>query len=462
MILTVIATEFLYSVRLEYHIQSNMVERTKMFYAAKAGLETFIAQLKSDETPYDALTEDWAEGLTGEIEDGMRPNNTLSYKVTVTDEASKVNINTADENMLRGVLALAGVSDEETSQTLAQAIVQARGQKFRTVGDLAKVEGMTPEILYGNSQQQLQQTSTTTLRSAQGQTQQQSETSDEEQQSSKPLVDLVTVHSVDKNVDSGGQNRVDINSANQEQLSQIQGENQQQILTSQEAQAIIDRRDQQKYNSIGDLLDTPAVSENMFNQMRDRISTEDEEGKVNINTADANQLQSLPSMDQGVAEDIIRYRDSQGRFNNIDEIRNAKVVNIDDMKVLSDKVATSNEQVVAGKINVNTAPSEILQLLPGMDETKAQAIVAYRETDTESDQNQQGGPFENIGQLLNVEGIDENTFRQIVGLVTYRAHAFTVKSEGVAKDNKVVASCTAIIDRTGNDAIQIKLWKQRW
>jgi competence protein ComEA len=340
--------------------------------------------------------------------------------------------------------------------------VQARGQKFRTVGDLAKVEGMTPEILYGNSQQQLQQTSTTTLRSAQGQTQQQSETSDEEQQSSKPLVDLVTVHSVDKNVDSGGQNRVDINSANQEQLSQIQGENQQQILTSQEAQAIIDRRDQQKYNSIGDLLDTPAVSENMFNQMRDRISTEDEEGKVNINTADANQLQSLPSMDQGVAEDIIRYRDSQGRFNNIDEIRNAKVVNIDDMKVLSDKVATSNEQVVAGKINVNTAPSEILQLLPGMDETKAQAIVAYRETDTESDQNQQGGPFENIGQLLNVEGIDENTFRQIIGLVTYRAHAFTVKSEGVAKDNKVVASCTAIIDRTGNDAIQIKLWKQRW
>lgn len=461
MILTVIATEFLYSVRLEHNIQSNMVERTKMFYAAKAGLETFIAQLKSDETPYDALTEDWAEGLTGEIEDGMRPNNTLNYKVTVTDESSKININTADENMLRGVLALAGVSDEETSQTLAQAIVQARGQKFRTVGDLTKVEGMTPEILYGNPQQQPQQTSTTT--------QQQSETSDEEQQASKPLVDLVTVHSVDKNVDAEGQNRVDINSANQEQLSQIQNENQQpkdevvgtQILSPQEAQAIIDQRDQQQYNSIGDLFDTPAVSENMFNGIRDRISVEDEEGKVNINTADASQLQSLPSMDQGVAEDIIRYRDSQGEFNNIDDIRNAKVVNIDDMKVLSDKVATSNEQVVAGKININTAPAEILQLLPGMDETKVQAIVAYRETDTESDQNQQGGPFENIGQLLNVEGIDENTFRQIVGLVTYRAHAFTVKSEGVAKDNKTIASCTAIIDRTG-DAIQIKLWKQRW
>ncbi|MBM3239344.1 hypothetical protein FJZ31_23875 [Candidatus Poribacteria bacterium] len=461
MILTVIATEFLYSVRLEYYIQSNMVERTKMFYAAKAGLETFIAQLKSDETSYDALTEDWAEGLTGEIEDGMRPNNTLSYKVTVTDEAAKININTADENMLRGVLALAGVSDEETSQTLAQAIVQAREQKFRTVGDLAKVEGMTPEILYGNSQQQLQQTDT--------QTQQQSETNDEEQQSSKPLVDLVTVHSVDKNVDSGGQNRVDINSANQEQLSQIQGENQQQLLSPQEAQAIIDQRGQQQYNSIGDLFDTPAVSENMFNQMRDSISTEDEEGKVNINTADASQLQSLPSMDQGVAEDIIRYRDSQGQFNNIDDIRNAKVVNLDDMKVLSDKVATTNEQVVAGKINVNTAPAEILQLLPGMDETKAQAIVSYRETNTDTGQsqrsqgaNQQGGPFENSGQLLNVEGIDENTFRQIVGLVTYRAYAFMVDSEGVAKDNKTVASCTAIIDRTGNDTIQIKLWKQRW
>jgi competence ComEA-like helix-hairpin-helix protein len=457
MILTVIATEFLYSVRLEQRIQNNMVERTKMFYAAKAGLETFIAQLKNDETPYDALTEDWAKGLTGEIADGMRANNTLNYKVTVTDESAKINVNTADENMLRGVLALAGVSDEETSQTLAQAIVQAREQKFRTVGDLAKVEGMTSEILYGNSQgnsqQQPQQTSTTT--------QQQSETGAEKQQSSKPLVDLVTVHSIDKNVDAQGQNRVDLNSANQEQLSQIQGENQQQILSSQEAQAIIDQRGQQQYNSIGDLFDTPAVSENMFNGIRDRISTEDEEGKVNINTADANELQNLPSIDQGVAEDIIRYRDSQGQFNNIDDIRNAKVVNLDDMRVLSDKVTTTSEQTVAGRINVNTAPVEILQLLPGMDENKAQAIVTYRETDTESDQNQQGGPFENIGQLLNVEGIDENTFRQIVGLVTYRAYAFMVESEGVAKDNKPVASCNAIVDRTG-DAIQIKQWKQRW
>ena len=461
-ILTVIATEFLYSVRLEQRIQGNMVERTKMFYAAKAGLEMFIAQLKSDETPYDALTEDWAEGLTGEIEDGMRPNNTLNYKVTVTDESSKINVNTADEKMLQGVLALAGVSDEETAQTLAQAMVQARGEKFRTVGDLAKVEGMTPEILYGNPQQQLQQTST--------QTQQQSETSDEEQQSTKPLIDLVTVHSVDKNVDAEGQNRVDLNSANQEQLSQIQVEdsggdgdkNQQQILSEKEAQAIIDQREQEQYNSIGDLFDTPAVSENMFNEIQDSISVEDEEDKVNINTADSGELQNLSSIDEGVAEDIIRYRDSQGEFNNIDDIRNAKVVNLDDMRILSDKVTTSSEQVVVGKINVNTAPVEILQLLPGMDEQKAQAIVAYREVDTETGTNQQqGGPFENIGQLLNVEGIDENTFRQIIGLVTYRAHAFMVESEGVAEDNKSVASCTAIIDRTGN-AIQIKLWKQRW
>ena len=468
-ILTVIATEFLYSVRLEQRIQGNMVERTKMFYAAKAGLETFIAQLRNDETPYDALTEEWAEGITGAIEDGMRANNTLNYKVTVTDEASKINITTADENMLQGALALSGVNDEETAQLLVQAIVQAREQKFRTVGDLAKVEGMTPEILYGNPQQQLQQTS--------DQIQQQLETDDEEQQSGKPLIDLVTVHSVDKNVDAQGQNRVDLNSANQEQLSQIQDENQQPILSSQEAQAIIDQREQQQYEGIGDLFDTPAVSENMFNEISDMITVEDEgnneekggggdgggdgESRVNINTAGAEELQNLPSIDQGVAEDIIRYRDSKGEFNNIDEIREAKVVNIDDMRVLSDKITASSEEVVSGKINVNTAPVEILQLLPGMDETKVQAIVAYREAEPEGE-NQQGGPFENIGQLLNVEGIDENTFRQIIDLVTYRAHAFMVESEGVAEDNKTIASCTAIVDRTGDDAIQIKLWKQRW
>ncbi len=452
-ILTVIATEFLYSVRLEQRIKDNMLERTKMYYAAKAGLEMFIAQLKEDETPYDALTEEWAEEITGEIEDGMRANNTLEYKITVTDEGSKVHLNQADENMLQGILQLAGVADEEILQTLAQDIISARDDKpFRTVGELLRVEGMTPELLYGTPEQQ---------EAASEQTEEQKTDTDADEQPATPLINLITVNSLDKNVDADGQPRVNLNSANQDQLSGIQGPNQEQPISSGEAQAIIDQRDQQQYNNIGELFDAPAVSENMFNNIQDQISVNDEQDRVNINNASAGELQNLQGIDNGVAEDIIRYRDQQGSFNNVDDIRNAKVVNVDDMRILADKITTSDEQAVPGKINVNRAPAEILQLLPEIDENKAQAIIAYRDVDTESGTNEQGGPFENLGQLLDVEGIDSSTFQQIVGLVTYRAYAFMVKSEGIARDNKSIASCTTIIDRTG-DVIQKKLWQQQW
>ncbi len=53
------------------------------------------------------------------------------------------------------------------------------------------------------------------------------------------------------------------------------------------------------------------------------------------------------------------------------------------------------------KLNLNTATVEQLQLLPGIGETKAKAIVSYRE---------QHGEFTSTEQLLEVEGIGETIY----------------------------------------------------
>ena len=99
--------------------------------------------------------------------------------------------------------------------------------------------------------------------------------------------------------------------------------------------------------------------------------------------------------------------------------------------------------------------------------SKAQAVVNRREAAPESSQQNQalaqnadtGNPFTNIAQLLDVEGIDINTFRQFVDLITYRSHGFLIESSGVDSQGKILASCVGAIDRTGQQII-IKYWNQ--
>ena len=102
-----------------------------------------------------------------------------------------------------------------------------------------------------------------------------------------------------------------------------------------------------------------------------------------------------------------------------------------------------------------------------MDESKAQAVITRRESEPEDSQQTQaqsqdeieGNPFTDIGQLLDVEGIDSNTFQQIAGLVTYRSHGFLVEADGIDARGRAIASCTGVVDRTGQ-AVTVKYWRQ--
>ena len=255
-----------------------------------------------------------------------------------------------------------------------------------------------------------------------------------------------------------------------------------------EAESLIHQR---SLKGIGDLIDAQAVSNQIFDNIRARITVEDSDGEnnqenaenddgnsekesgennqeqVNINTADTGNLASLDGIDQGIAERIINHRENEGAFENVDELKEVKLITSDEFRSIVDRITTVDEASRSGLINVNTASIEILQLLPGMDSNKAQAIVNRREATPESGQQNQtlvqnaitGNPFTNTAQLLDVAGIDLNTFRQIVDLITYRSHGFLIESSGVDSQGKILASCVGAIDRSGPQVV-IKYWKQ--
>ena len=457
-VLSVLATHFLYSIRLEQRAQANFADRIKLHYAAKAGFERAIVMLRGDETPYDSLGENWAEGLEEQIGAGSQ-RNVLTYRVKISDEGAKININTADRNMIEGLLTLMGYQAvEATEPPLVEAIEQ--GRPYRTVRDLARVQGMTPELLYG------QQVAGDP--NAVGDTSSDIGTDTTGMQQNVPgLIDLLTVYSIDKNTDANGNVRVNINNADGQQVTQIQGNNNQPVFSQGEKDALVQQRE---FDSIGDLIDATAVTEQVFNNIRERISVEsndEEEDIVNINTADAGELQTLDGIDEGIAERIIDHRNSEGNFQNVDQLKEVKLITEQEFGSIVDQITRTDDTIVSGFININTAPQEILQLLPGMDADKAQAIISRRDSQPEDSQKAaaleeagiEGNPFENISQLLEVEGIDMGTFRQIAELVTYRSHGFLIETEGVDNLGKTVASCVGALDRTG-EQIVTKYWRQ--
>lgn len=61
-----------------------------------------------------------------------------------------------------------------------------------------------------------------------------------------------------------------------------------------------------------------------------------------------------------------------------------------------------------GKININTAGKDALMTLPGIGESKADAIIAYREAQ---------GKFQNTEELMNIRGIKEGIYNKIKDLI---------------------------------------------
>lgn len=82
----------------------------------------------------------------------------------------------------------------------------------------------------------------------------------------------------------------------------------------------------------------------------------------------------------------------------------------DSSSVLNSQESQTNDpDQTVFPININTASKELLMQLPGIGETKAQAIIDYRN---------QNGPFTALEEIQEVSGIGPVTFQNLKDLIT--------------------------------------------
>ena len=102
-------------------------------------------------------------------------------------------------------------------------------------------------------------------------------------------------------------------------------------------EADIDAINQAELVTDGQKILIPAKAEeyNSGNKSQEMTTTSD---KININTADSSSLQEIPGVGPATADKIIQYRDANGRFQSIEDIRNVSGIGDKTFEKMKDKI----------------------------------------------------------------------------------------------------------------------------
>jgi DNA uptake protein ComE-like DNA-binding protein len=404
-LLSIVVIGVLHTSRMDLLVARHQADQIQARFLALAGVEKAKALLYHDSRE---------RSRSGQNHSGRLHDDPAAFREVVfgiSDEESRLNINTASAEE---IARLPGMRPEIVAAIIdwrdgddrpgdggaeieyyasLQPPSRPRNGPFETVRELLMVRDITPQDLLGEDAARM-----TAERSA----------DDASPQTSSPRspeiplrgwAPFLTVDSAVANKNAAGDPRVDLQSADEADLTGIPG------ITSEIARGIIARRNQNRFESLADLLEvtaappqdpsgpgpaqgappgSPAIPGVRFGP----------QGRPVVNAAEGNsgqQPSGPPIIDETLLLDI------------------------------ADSVSVSGDETLPGLVNVNTAPLEVLACLPGVDRQLAHAIISYRAS---------AGFLPNVAHLLRVPGLSREIFKQLAPRVTARSETFRILCEG--------------------------------
>jgi len=397
--------------RLDTKVCLARLEGTRCKWASRAGIEKAIGLLNEDTRESDCLTDFWSDN-DEDFNDIWLER--CRFTVRVVDESSKLNINTVTKGQLLELPEmLEEISDaiidwRDQDDTPSEGGAEggyyenlafgymARNGPLRTIRELLLVKDVTPELLYGED---------TNFNDQLDYNEQDGEESppndDGDSELDKGWIAYLTCYSYDNNKDADGNQRTNINNANESQLTSSLN------INSSQAKWIVDNRPNNGYQSIGDL--------------------------INKNSP----KQAQPSSQQNSNE--------------------AEPMDLQTFSNIADKITVDDSEKVPGKVNVNTASEIVLAaLLGGGDsaEQLAENIVAYRETLLYG--------MQSIAEVMEVPSMTVDNFKNLAGSITTRSDVFTIRCVATADrkgKNGATLEMEAVVDRSSSPC-KVLFWYQ--
>jgi general secretion pathway protein K len=436
--------------RLNAKMSVGTVDDARLKWACRAGIETAIAVLNEDTRDSDCLSDTWSS-------DDADFNNVQlersAFSVRVTDEAGKLNVNTATREQLLGLPMMEPQAvdaildwrdnDDNPGADGAEAgyydnlkfPYPIRNGTLHTIRELLRVKGVTEQQLYGED---------TNLNG-------QLDYNERDGELSPPLDNrdeildqgwyaYLTCYSYENNVDSQGNTRVNINQASEQQLqSQLS-------LSSAQARWITQNRGS-GFKTIFDLIndDSPKESSGDNNSNSNAGANDSPNpGNSGGNRGPGGNPGGGPPPPGGGGG-------GGGGGGNPNEP--AQPLDVPTFRQIADKITISTQSRIPGRVNVNTAPTEVLAaLFGGQDEGRqtALAIVAER--------SGRAYGFESLADLLSVQSVNLTKLKAVAEMLTVRSNVFMIRCTAAAL-SKARLDTECVVDR-GASPCTILYWYQ--
>lgn len=499
--LSLIGYTMVFSVRVHARIADNSIRQAQARYLARAAVEKSMAILLDSEIAEESGLQIWQDSAQYEPQELGPGTFEVAYSDSssetgvvygLEDEAGKLNLNIATREQL---LLLPNMTDaladclidwrdeDETPSTFGAesetylSLDQPYMAKNRTLGSLRElllVQGYEPTVLYGEDHNK-----NGLLDPNEDDGEDSEPPDDEDGILDEGILRYITVCSADENVQADGSARVNIQKASAEELMRgMQG------LTREQADAIVAYRGQSEFKGIADLLnvtrpadekgqgeeqpeDAPEDSSGQEGQGREgNTQGAERDSRGGQQQVDGRQQQggrneSPQSDGGGERQQRNPYSGtgaggtrSFGRRSGNDGTANASGDKMFTMQELSrwiDAITVSDEEMIPGLINLNTASDAVLATIEELEEDDIAQILLMRGAET--------SPFKSLADLINLPSMTEEKLKSVIDKFTTRTNQFTVRAAGMVPSAKARQQIEAVIERK-NGTASLLYWRE--